>query len=76
MGSIVLSPCLHWLAVTRITAHVSSVYSNILLRSSTGKLYVTHVNGKLQVRFCTVNLSGVNGSNTINLTASGTITAQ
>ena len=57
------------------TVHLASNYSNILFRSGPGKLYVTHVNGKLQAKFCSINLSGTNGVSSFNSTATGTITA-
>lgn len=57
------------------SVHISSIYSSILFRSNSGKLYVTHVNGKLQVKFCGVNLSGTNGSSSFNSTATGTLMA-
>ena len=55
--------------------HITSSYSNILFRSSSGKLYITHVNGKIQAKFCGINLSGTNGSTSFKTTATGTITA-
>ena len=57
------------------TVHISSLYSGIPFRSSSGKLYVSHLNGKLQIKFCGVNLSGTNGSTSFNSTATGMLTA-
>jgi hypothetical protein len=57
------------------SVHITSLYSSIFFRSNSGKLYVTHVNGKMQVKFCGVNLSGTNGSTSFNSTATGMLTA-
>lgn len=57
------------------TVYISSLYSNIFFQASSGKIYVTHVNGKLRATFCNVPLSGSLGGPSYNTTASGTLTA-
>ncbi|GGH75290.1 hypothetical protein HNQ91_004628 [Filimonas zeae] len=57
------------------TAAVSSLFEGINYSAGSGKLYVKHVNGKLQVAFCSLSLSGSNGSFSGTTTAQGKITA-
>jgi hypothetical protein len=57
------------------TVYISSLYSSILFQAGSGKIYVSHVNGKLRVTFCSVSLTGSNGSNSFTTTASGMLTA-
>ena len=57
------------------TVYISSLYSNILFQAGSGKVYVSHQNGKLKVTFCTVSLTGSNGSSSFATTASGMLTA-
>lgn len=57
------------------TVHVTSSYSNIIFRSNSGKVYISHVNGKIQAKFCGINLSATNGASTfITTTATGSMT--
>lgn len=57
------------------TVYISSLYSSIFFQASSGKVYVTHVNGKLRATFCDVPLSGSLGGPSYTTTASGTLTA-
>jgi hypothetical protein len=56
------------------TAYLSSRYSDILF-SGSGKLYVSHINGKLQVQFCDINLLGEYGGIAFRSTATGALKA-
>jgi len=57
------------------TVYISSLYSGIFFQAGSGKVYVSHVNGKLQVTFCAVSLTGSDGSSSFTTTASGMLTA-
>ncbi len=54
---------------------IASTYSSIYFQANDGKVYVTHKNGKLQVTFCNINLSGEWGGTGYNTTATGNLTA-
>jgi len=52
--------------------HISSIYNGIYMASADyDTVYVSHINNKLQVSFCNVNLAGTNGINTFRSTAKG-----
>jgi hypothetical protein len=53
------------------TVYISSLYSSILFQAGSGKVYVSHVDGKLRVTFCDISLTG----STYSITASGMLTA-
>ncbi|MFT3703989.1 MAG: hypothetical protein QM802_16605 [Agriterribacter sp.] len=55
--------------------YIASKYSGILFQASGGSVFVSHVNGKLKVTFCDINLKGSDGSNSYQTTASGALTA-
>jgi hypothetical protein len=56
---------------------LSTVKSSIYFSSHEGQtVYVSHVNGKLQVRFCSLVMSGSNGANSFTTNASGNLTQQ
>jgi hypothetical protein len=57
------------------TVLITSLYSSIYFQARPGKVYVSHVNGKLQVTFCSLTLSGSLGGPTYTTTATGRITA-
>jgi hypothetical protein len=57
------------------TVYISSLYSSIFFQAGSGKVYVSHVNGKLRVTFCNIPLSGSLGGPSYTTTASGTLTA-
>jgi hypothetical protein len=54
---------------------ITSTYSGIFFEPTGGEAYVSHVNGKLQVKFCDVPLSGSFGGNSFTTTVSGKLTA-
>jgi len=56
------------------TVYISSLYSSVWFEAS-GKVYVSHVNGKLRVTFCDIKLTGSNGGPLFSTTASGALTA-
>ncbi|MGC4035969.1 MAG: hypothetical protein QM764_08400 [Chitinophagaceae bacterium] len=53
------------------TVYISSLYSSIFFQAGSGKVYVTHENGKLRVTFCDISLSG----DSYTTTATGMLTA-
>ena len=55
---------------------ITSLYSSIFFQPTGGKAYVTHVNGKLQVTFCGVELTGSIGGPVYKTTVTGRLTAQ
>jgi len=55
--------------------YVVSRYSGIDFEATQGKVYVSHVNNKLKVTFCSIALIGNDGSGSLNTTATGAITA-
>lgn len=57
------------------TVFVASLYSGIYFQPHPGKVYVTHVNGKIQATFCNLTLSGSLGGPSYTETASGRLTA-
>lgn len=57
------------------TVYISSLYSGIFFQAGSGKVYVSHVNGKLRVTFCSVSMSGSNGGPSFTATAAGMLTA-
>jgi hypothetical protein len=57
------------------TVYISSLYSGIFFQAGSGKVYVSHVNGKLRVTFCSVPLSGSSGGPSFTTTAAGMLTA-
>jgi len=57
------------------TVYISSLYSSVFFQAGSGKVYVSHVNGKLRVTFCNMPLSGSTGGPSFNVTATGTLTA-
>ena len=57
------------------TVFISSLYSSIYFQAGSGKVYVSHVNGKLRATFCNISLSGSIGGPSYTITASGTLTA-
>ena len=58
------------------TIYITTKYSDILFSAvSGGKAYVAHVNGKLQVKFCNIDLLGTYGGLVYKSKATGTITA-
>jgi hypothetical protein len=54
---------------------IASTYSSIYFQADPGTVYVSHVNGKLQVTFCNLNLEGDLGSTAYNTTATGNLSA-
>ncbi|HET6994569.1 MAG TPA: hypothetical protein VFI06_06290, partial [Chitinophagaceae bacterium] len=53
---------------------ITTVKSSIYWASHPGQtVYVSHVNGKLQVRFCGLTLSGSNGGTGFTTLASGNV---
>lgn len=56
---------------------ISSTYSSIFFQASgtDGKVYVSHVSGKIQVSFCSLPLSGDWGGTLYRTTATGRLTA-
>jgi len=55
---------------------IASTYSSVYFSAgSSGKVYVSHVNGKLQVTFCNISLSGTLGGPAFTTTATGKMTA-
>jgi hypothetical protein len=54
---------------------ISSLYSSVYFQADPGKVYVSHVNGKLQVTFCNITLSGDLGSAPYTTTATGNLDA-
>ena len=58
------------------TVYMTTKYSDILFNAAlTGKVYVSHVNGKLQAKFCDIDFSGSYGGIVYRSKATGTITA-
>jgi len=57
------------------TVFMSSTYSSIYFEAGQGKVYVSHVGGKLQVTFCSIPFSGSLGGPSYTTTASGMLTA-
>ncbi len=57
------------------TVYISSLYDGVLFQANSGKVYVSHVNGKLRVTFCDVPMTGSDGSYSFKTTASGMLTA-
>jgi hypothetical protein len=57
------------------TVFVVSLYSGIYFQPHPGKVYVAHVNGKIQATFCNLTLSGSTGGPSYTETASGKLTA-
>jgi hypothetical protein len=57
------------------TVYISTLYSSIFFQAGSGKVYVSHVNGKIRVTFCNVPLSGSLGGPSYTTTATGTLTA-
>ena len=56
------------------SVHVSSLYNSIYYSSKDyDTVYVSHVNNKLSISFCNVNLSGSDGSTTFRTTAKGNL---
>lgn len=55
--------------------YISSLYSGILFSGNSGSVYISHENGKIKATFCSVGLSGSNGSNSFSTTATGSIKA-
>ncbi len=56
---------------------VSTIKQSIYFSSSAGQTaYVSHVNGKLRVQFCDLQMSGTNGSTVFRTLASAHLTAQ
>jgi hypothetical protein len=56
------------------TVYISSLYSGVFFQG-TGKVFVSHVGGKLRVTFCDIKLTGSNGGTSFSTTASGALTA-
>lgn len=56
--------------------YITSLYSGIYFQSHPGKVYVKHVNGKIQVTICNLTLSGSNGGLSATTTVEGKLTAQ
>jgi hypothetical protein len=52
---------------------IASTYQSVYFQANPGKVYVSHVNGKLQVTFCSLTLSGDLGGSAY--TTSGKLTA-
>ena len=57
------------------TVFIASVYSSVYFAANPGKVYVNHVNGKMQVTFCGLTLTGSSGGPTFKTTATGRLTA-
>jgi hypothetical protein len=57
------------------TVYITSLYESIQFVGGSGKVYVSHVNGKIRVQFCNVPFSGSNGAQTFRMTATGSIKA-
>jgi hypothetical protein len=57
------------------TVYISSLYQSVFFSAGSGKVYVSHVNGKVRVTFCSIPLSGSNGGPSLNTTATGMLTA-
>lgn len=56
--------------------YITSLYGGIYFQSHPGKVYVKHVNGKIQVTICSLTLSGSNGGTSATTTVTGRLTAQ
>jgi hypothetical protein len=54
---------------------IASNYSDIYFEANPGKVYVSHVNGKISVTFCSLTLIGDNGGPSYTTTAIGALTA-
>jgi len=54
---------------------MSSTYSSIYFQANPGKVYVSHVNGKIQVTFCNIVFSGSLGGPTYTTSATGNLSA-
>jgi hypothetical protein len=57
------------------TVYISSLYNSIFFQAGSGKVYVSHVNGKIRATFCSIPLSGSLGGPSYTTTATGTLTA-
>jgi len=57
------------------TVYLSSIYSSVFFDAGSGKVYVSHVNGKLRVTFCSIPMSGSLGGPSFTTTATGMLTA-
>lgn len=57
------------------TVFIACNYEDIYFESQPGTVYVTHVNGKLQVTFCNLTLTGNFGNDNYSTTAEGNIDA-
>lgn len=55
--------------------YVYTLYSGVQFNANAGKVYVSHVNGKIKAQFCEISFTGSNGQNTFKVTAQGSITA-
>ncbi len=54
---------------------IASTYSSIYFQANPGKVYVSHVNGKIQVTFCNITFSGSLGGPTYTTSATGNLSA-
>ena len=57
------------------TVYINFIYSSIFFEAGQGKVYVSHVGGKLRVTFCSLSFSGSLGGPAYTTTASGMLTA-
>jgi hypothetical protein len=53
---------------------ITCLYSGINFNANSGDVYVSHNNGKLVVQFCSLNMTGYNGTS-YSITATGKLTA-
>lgn len=74
-GAYNISPTITFDQNDLYTVYMNSTYSSILFEAGQGQVFVSHVNGKLRVTFCTISFSGSLGGPSYTTTASGMLTA-
>ena len=57
------------------SVYMNTSYSGVLFQANPGKVYVTHVNGKLTVSFCSITMSGNLGGPSFSTSGTGAIVA-
>lgn len=74
-GAYNISPSITFDQNDLYTVFISSTYQSIYFVAGSGKVYVSHVGGKLRVTFCSLSFSGSLGGPSYTTTASGMLTA-